>query len=98
MPLFYRADVWRVGPGGWEHRTEWAGEQWRQWRFVGRGVAAGSLLPAGVQRWKTGRYGRQWRLAGDRVGGGDGGQVWEVAMRRGDGKAGCLVRGAGMEV
>ncbi len=69
MPLFYRADVWRVGPGGWEHRTEWAGEQWRQ-----------------------------RRIAGDRVGGEDGEQVWEVAMRRGRGKAGCLVRGAGMEV
>ena len=59
------------------------------------GAAAGSLLPDGVQCRKTGRYGRQRRIAGDRVGGEDGEQVWEVAMRRGRGKAGCLVRSRG---
>ncbi len=64
----------------------------------GAGAAAGRLLPDGVQCWKTGRYGQQRRIAGDRVGGEDGEQVWEVAMRRGRGKAGCLVRGAGIEV
>ena len=64
----------------------------------GAGVAAGSLLPAGVQRWETGRYGRQRRLAGDRVGGEDGEQVWEVAMRRGARQSGLFGGTAGMEV
>ena len=64
----------------------------------GAGAAAGSLLPDGVQCWKTGRYGRQRRIAGDRVGGEDGEQVWEIAMRRGERQSGLFGGTAGMEV